>query len=113
MIDDVVEQYKKYGWVLRRILLTVAEHKAKSPELKSRYPDASLSEGEVDALWFSRRRGNDETWELRRLSGSPFALLQVFENRVTDDERESTLRNIEKRMAETLTKSDREITLEM
>ena len=108
MIDAIVEQYEKHGWKLRRILVIAAS----ADDLKSRYPEASLVESDVDALWFSRPNRDAETWELRRLSGSPFALLEVFTSDVIDEDRENRLRNIERRMAESFTKADREIPLE-
>ena len=112
MIDAIVEQYEKHGWTLRRILLSKVEYASASNELKSRFPDAVLVESEIDALWFSRKNRDAETWELRRLSGTPFALLDAFNADVTDGERETALRNIEGRMAESLRKSNREIPVE-
>ena len=112
MIDAIVEQYEKHGWTLRRILLTKAEYTSTSNELRSRFPDAVLVESEIDALCFSRKNRDAETWELRRLSGTPFAVLEVFNAGVTDDDRENALRSIELRMAESLAKSNREIPLE-
>lgn len=112
MIDPIVEQYERHGWTLRRILLNKSEITATADDLKSLYPDASLVESDVDALWFSRPNRDTETWELRRLSGTPFALLEVFNSNVSEDDREESLRNIERRMAESSTKSDREIPLE-
>jgi hypothetical protein len=112
MNDAIVEQYEKHGWTLQRILLTKAELAATSDELKTRFPNAVLVESDIDAIWFSRPNRDAETWELRRLSGTPFALLEVFEGIVADGEREDALRNIEQRMAESLTKSNREIALE-
>lgn len=112
MIDPIVEQYQRHGWTLRRILLTKPEYGAKAGELRSRYADASIIKAEIDALWFSRPNRNAETWELRRLSGTPFALLEVFDTNLGEAEREEKLHKIETRMAETLTKSSREIPLE-
>lgn len=112
MIDAIVEQYEKYGWILKRILLSKSEYAAAAGRLESQYPEAVLNESVLDALWFSRPNRNAETWELRRISGMPFALLEVFDANVSEADREDALRNVEKRMAQALTKPGRDIPLE-
>ena len=97
---------------MRRVLLTKPENEAQVNGLRSRYPDVVVTGSTIDALWFSRVNRGAETWELRRLSGTPFALLEVFDAGVGDAEREEKLQNIEKRMVESLTKPSREILLE-
>ena len=111
MIEALVEQYEKHGWALKRVLLKSPEFRDPANELALKCPGLTISDSDIDALWFSRSRGTTETWELRRLSGAPFALLDVFDASVSDDERESSLRNVEKRMAESIAKTDREIPL--
>ena len=104
MIDDIVEQYVKHGWTLRRILLADKKHRAASLSLLDRFPGATIFEADFDAMWFSRASRDAETWELRRLSGAPFALLDVLTPEVSDAERRKRLENIEDRMAETIKK---------
>lgn len=108
MIDSIVGQYEKHGWKLRRILLTKAELIATADDLKTQYPEAQLMESQIDALWFSRPNRDVETWELRRLSGTPFALLEVFDLVASQEHRENAILNVERRMAESLSKSNRE-----
>jgi len=84
-IQEILAQYKKHGWTLRRVLLcqTMREHPANS--LENLFGGASVISSEADALWFSRPSGiGREAWELRRLTGAPFALVEVFEDE--DDE---------------------------
>ena len=80
-IIEILAQYEKHGWNLRRVLLS-AEMLAKlsSPI----FGEAAIIASEINALWFSRASNNDcETWELRHLAAAPFALVEVFE---ADDE---------------------------
>ncbi len=93
-ILPVLELYEKHGWMLRRALVTAA------PEVYDGILDAGfLKPAPIDALWFSRiSKPGTETWELRRLTGSPFALVAVFDDDHGETERESLLSDIEERM---------------
>jgi hypothetical protein len=87
-VEEIIELYKKHGWILRRALLSPeAEHLASNiPEPFERFAS------DIDALWFSRQSKRDsETWELRRLSELPFALVAVVSTTASEDEIESTL----------------------
>ncbi len=88
--------YEKHGWKLRRVLLTKPVRAGLAEDDLS---DLTVETAPIDALWFSRiSKPESETWELRRISGSPFALIAVFDKNETAAERESTLREIETRM---------------
>ena len=86
MIDErqtgeILAQYKKHGWNLRRVLLS-APAKAKLPA--SLFGGVEIISSELDAAWFSHASPEGrEVWELRSLSMAPFALVEVFEE---DDE---------------------------
>lgn len=81
-IQDILSLYRKHGWKLRRVLLTEQLKK----DLADSIFDAEVVESEVDAVWFSRPSGEGkEAWELRRLSETPYALFEIFED---DDEEE-------------------------
>lgn len=96
-IREIIGQYTKHGWKLRRVLLSAALKNELADAVGEL--DAEIVEGKNDGLWFSRRsRPNSEAWELRRLSGSPFALVTVVDDTVDDAERERTLRETEDRM---------------
>lgn len=64
--------------------------------------DVDVAASEMDGLWFSRKRHDgSETWELRRLFGTPFAMLAVIDDDMTTEEAARTLSEIESRMAAT------------
>jgi hypothetical protein len=93
---QVIEQYEKHGWVLRRALFS-AELSAAAVELLAGIP---TQQSAIDALWFSRRsQPTCEAWELRRLSGSPFALVEVIEDGTDPDTFEAILSGIERRLS--------------
>jgi hypothetical protein len=111
-IETIVAQYEKFGWSLRRILLKNEVLDRLIDNLSSQFKDIPIHAGVVDGLWFSRRQGKAETWELRRLSGTPFALLDVIDVSIEGPEREAILAEVESRMAESPTNSSGEISLE-
>ncbi|HSI87998.1 MAG TPA: hypothetical protein VK918_03015 [Pyrinomonadaceae bacterium] len=86
--EAILEQYARHGWELRRVLLTGEA----SADIREFFAGKDVRDAEIEALWFARRsRQGSETWELRRLGGSPFALVAVIEDGTGDDERESQL----------------------
>jgi hypothetical protein len=101
MIDPVaakavIEQYTKHGWVLRRVLFStpLSVDVAELAGAASSYPS------KIDAFWFSRRsQPGSEAWELRRLSGSPFALVEVIDDGTAPDDFETVLQAVERRMS--------------
>lgn len=94
-IAATIGQYERHGWVLRKASLS----QDRLSQLRSSHPSADLSEGSHEFLWFSRRSLPDrEAWEIRRLSGSPFALVAVIEDSASDEERNAILRETERRM---------------
>lgn len=98
-VKAIVAQYAGHGWQLRRASLSRASIDQFWQEMAAADPNVALKEDPNEALWFSRRSLPDrEAWELRRLSGSPFALVVVLEDSLSDDEREQTLRDTEHRM---------------
>lgn len=104
MIDEesivaILQMYAKHGWILRRVLLSAAGVNALLRSSVKIFGDVEIHESRLDALWFSRRsRPNDETWELRRLSENPFALVAVISD-AESESRESVLKDVEDRMA--------------
>lgn len=82
-IQAIVTQYEKHGWSLRRVLLSATVAGNLPPAF---FAEAEIVSADLDALWFSREAANGgEAWELRNLSGAPFALVEVF---TADDEEE-------------------------
>ena len=99
-VREILAQYEKHGWNLRRVLLsTPIENSAML------FGQAEIVCSDINALWFSRASFEDrETWELRLLSDAPFALVEVFE--ADDDEtvREEIRSEMETRLSEQASK---------
>ena len=96
-VGEIVKQYEKHGWTLRRALLSDQSQVVLSDTLAG--IDIALSD--LEALWFSRRsKPESESWELRRLTGSPFALVAVVPSSASEDDLESTLAQIADDMRE-------------
>ena len=90
-VGEIIEQYEKHGWILRRALLSQAGRS----DLPNMFAEVEILDSDIDALWFSRRSNPDtEAWELRRLSALPFALVAVVSAGASGDELESTLEQV-------------------
>ena len=90
-IQEILTQYKKHGWSLSRVLLSASSRETLSASLKNLFGDTEIVISDADAAWFFRAAGSDrEAWELRRLSGTPFALIEIFDADDDDDIREET-----------------------
>ena len=102
---EILAQYKKHGWNLRRVLLCPQSKEILSGSLKLHFGDAEIIRSEIDAAWFSRASGkNCEAWEIRRLSGTPFALVEVFEADDEEEVREETRKEMETRLNQAASK---------
>lgn len=89
-IREILAQYKKHGWILRRVLFCEA---VQNPA--TFFGEIEIVSAEVNALWFSRASGEGrEAWELRHLSETPFALIEVFE----DEDEEAVREEIRQEM---------------
>lgn len=94
---EIVAQYERHGWKLRRALLSDDGRIAFANVLG----DADVADADLDALWFSRQSNPDvEAWELRRLTVLPFALVTLVQTNATSDELEAALTQIEEDMRE-------------
>lgn len=102
-VREILAQYKKHGWSLRRVLL--------SAEIKENLPPTLFGQIEivssgVNALWFSRASFEErEAWELRHLSSAPFALIEVFEADDEEDAREDARFEMQTRLTAYASKS--------
>lgn len=98
-IAEILSLYKKHGWNLRRVLLSDGLRVTLNDSLQDLFGGAKIVSSKLNALWFSRESKNgNEAWELRRLSDAPYALVEVFEKEIDDEEREEILRETEQRM---------------
>ena len=98
-IQGILSLYKKHGWILRRVLLSDALKTSLGDALEELFGAAEVRASETDAAWFSRRsRAEQEAWELRRLSETPLALMEIFDSEDDDEIREETLAEVEARL---------------
>lgn len=102
-IQEILAQYKKHGWILRRVLLSdelrVRSYKELT-DLSAEFGAIEFVSSQIDAAWFSRPsgKGGAEAWELRRLDATPYALFEVFADTDDEDAREETRKEMENRM---------------
>lgn len=97
IVGEIIKQYEKHGWTLRRALLSDDSR----PALSGTLADIEVVSSDLEALWFSRRsKEESESWELRRLTGSPFALVAVIPSNASEEELESTLAQVADDMRE-------------
>lgn len=101
-IQEILAQYKKHGWTLRRVLLSAPTRESLAADsLENLFGAAPIISFETDAAWFSRLSGiGRETWELRRLTGAPFALVEVFEDEDDETVREEARFEMEQQLSE-------------
>ena len=98
-IAEILSLYKKHGWILRRVLLSDALRKSLADSLGELFGAAQLRSSEIDAVWFSRAsKADQEAWELRRLSETPYALMEIFDEDDEEEIREETLAEVESRL---------------
>ena len=96
-VGEIIRQYAKHGWTLRRALLSDETRDTIAASLG----EIDIFTSDLDALWFSRRsKPENESWELRRLTGSPFALVAVVPSSASSEEVESTLTQVADDMRE-------------
>jgi|SRR5882724_12031191 len=108
LVKEILSLYQKHGWQLRRLLLRPETHAELDAELESgslSVDGATIEEGLVDGLWFSRPSYEErEAWELRLLAENPFALFETFEKDETEEQREELRREMEARLRDYVNK---------
>ncbi len=98
-IVEIIETYQKYGWILRRVLLTKALSKKLHDSTHTLFGDVAIIDSVIDAAWFSRPpKSGGVAWEVRYLGDFPFALLEKVDE--SDKEFENILGGIEVRLRE-------------
>ena len=104
-VRDILAQYEKHGWSLRRVLLSAVTKENLSGSL---FGQAEIYSSELDALWFSRSSFEGrEAWELRHLSSAPFALVAVFEAGDGEAVREEIRQELQTQLAEQASNPER------
>lgn len=98
-ISEIMAQYGKHGWTLRRVLLCAPTRENLTSTIGNLFGETPIINSEIDAAWFSRSSGiGREAWELRRLSQNPFALIEVFEDEDDETVREETMFEMEQNL---------------
>lgn len=98
LLKEITATYQKYGWTLRRVLLTEDTRREVLDALAKLNANDLTADFTVDAVWFSRASGDREAWELRLLSSSPYALFESFDKNTPEGEREKARQTLEKRL---------------
>lgn len=98
-IAEILSLYRKHGWNIRRVLLSEPLKTSLDGALEKLFGTAEIRTAEIDAVWFSRAaRDNQEAWELRRLSETPYALMELFDDDDDDEIRDESLAETEARL---------------
>lgn len=106
-IGEILSLYEKHGWTLRRVLLSDGLRVSINEALQDLFGGAEIvSSPHLNALWFSRASGKSgEAWELRHLSDTPFALVDVFLPETDEQAREERRKALETRLIEKASKA--------
>ncbi len=98
-IQEILMQYNKHGWKLSRVLLSEPTGKMLQTTTGNLFGGAEIIASDIDAVWFFRTsKKGGEAWELRRLSESPFALFEIFDDEDDEEIREETRQDMQTRM---------------
>jgi hypothetical protein len=99
MIRSIIEQYERFGWELRRVLLTPGLRAKIGTAVGELFKNVEIKGSDLDAAWFTRAAKNGGTaWELRALQESPFALIEVVGPDIMTDELDLTLAATEQQL---------------
>ncbi len=99
LASEIISNYQKHGWRLRRILLRPATRAEFTDSKDQTFEDARIDESAVDAMWFSRSsHGNREAWELRLLAENQYALFETFETGQPEEAGDEVRREMEARL---------------
>lgn len=105
LFQRLVDQYRKYGWGPRRILVGASGDELLP--LADRDLVTVKTNAGIDAVWFSRpRKDGRVAWELRHLSETPYALVEVFDSSLDAAELDDALAGIEEKMRQVLTRKN-------
>ena len=101
LMRETIALYHKYEWRVQRALLTTETGAALAAHPLEALAGVALAEHEADALWFARpSHEGREAWELRLVSGTPYALFEAFEADEPEIDREEVRADAEARLRE-------------
>jgi hypothetical protein len=93
-VREILTTYDKYGWVLRRVLLTESSRATLNGVLRA---DVHIAGSDIDAAWFSRPKDNGPiAWEIRYLGETQYALLEYLDE--SEPDFEERLHDVETRL---------------
>ena len=89
-VSEICEMYEKHGWKIGRVLFS-------DSELETHFSTTNVEkrESDLDAIWFTRAYDGGVTWEIRDLSGSPYALCVKIPEGHPEEQLEEELRTLE------------------
>jgi hypothetical protein len=97
--SEILANYRRHGWQLRRVLLCPETSAQLSPVPASVFENAPVHESTCDAIWFSRASHmGREAWELRLVGETPYALFETFEADEAEEDREEVRQEMEARL---------------
>jgi hypothetical protein len=106
LIKEILATYRKHGWQLRRLLLIPETRAEVISDNELTFAGATVDDGRVDALWFSRpSSGNREAWELRLIAQTPYALFETFAADGPEEAHEQVRQEMEARMSDFTTRT--------
>ena len=100
-IGEIIATYHKYGWILRRVLLSAELDKKLGNDKNTLFGNVAITDSVIDAAWFSRPpQVGGVAWEIRHLGDIPYALLENADE--NDPEFENILQGVEERLRESI-----------
>lgn len=95
-IKEILETYKKYGWTLRRVLLS-DELTLTVGDTRNFFGGVPVITSDLNAAWFSRPpKDGPNAWEIRHLSTDPYSLVEHIDENSADFE--ARLSSVESRL---------------
>jgi hypothetical protein len=106
-IGKILSVYNGHGWALRRVLLSDGLRVSINDALQDLFGGAEIvSSPFLNAVWFSRASSESgEAWEIRHLSETPFALIDVFIPEDDEAAREERRKEMETQLVEKTSKT--------
>lgn len=99
-IKEILKTYNKYGWTLRKILLSNEyKNRLDNATIKDLFGDVGISESKTDGALFSRDSNNNKVaWELRYLNSNPFAVFELIDPESSDAEKETIFKQMQNKL---------------
>ena len=101
-ICELVNTYKKHGWLLRRVLLSAGAGKTLASQIADTFEGLKIVTSNIDAAWFSRpAKPGGVSWEVRYLGDIPYALVEKLDE--DDPDFEQKLAAVQSRLVDAIT----------